>query len=434
MHLSRMSQARARRGRFALAAAICLVTWRCAAVSASPRTWQPITLKGGQFPALCGVAANRLEVIAIHGGAPGPIPFQVDEVLADGRYALPSGPRPTPERSPDVLDSRDEIVMMVSDFGDRATEPAALASGAFEIELHDPLGGPDRYAYLAAADHPRINPAKYVEYEPARDVIETEHYRLGLRNGIPIDYAVQSRMHSAAPNVLDRFKIRVSARVLKLFNFRVNEDAVENGLLAWRAGPIRIIRRLSHSVHVILGIRAPQVTNSDFFYRDSVENPFRIRFPWVPRLLFGDIRVRMDLDFTDLDGYALAWSGTSGAPLPIAQAAASLKGEPPHAEWIALNGAGRVVIQMIAPASDLALLDRRLYFHDDPATPDPPERVRGEHPGIGYAITGWENLSAGEHRLTSMLLTAEDRYDAGVLMREYQRPPAITVRPASVHR
>jgi hypothetical protein len=104
------------------------------------------------------------------------------------------------------------------------------------------------------------------------------------------------------------------------------------------------------------------------------------------------------------------------------------KSSPPPIEWIALRGGGRVLIQTIAPASDLQLLDRRLYFNDDPSTPDAPERVRGEHPGIGYAMTGWENLAAGSHTLVSMLIGAPADYDADILLKEYQTPPKVAVR------
>jgi hypothetical protein len=97
-------------------------------------------------------------------------------------------------------------------------------------------------------------------------------------------------------------------------------------------------------------------------------------------------------------------------------------------EWIALRGGGRMLIQTIAPTSYLQLLDRRLYYNDDPNTPDPPERVRGEHPGIGYSITGWENLASGSHTLTSMLIGAPENYDADVLLKEYQAPPRVTIR------
>jgi hypothetical protein len=160
-----------------------------------------------------------------------------------------------------------------------------------------------------------------------------------------------------------------------------------------------------------------------------VENPFKLRFPWVPRLLFGDIVVRMDLDFTNLEGFSLLWSGMREAPMKIGdpKLTAKLRADPPAVEWIAVRGSGRVLVQMIAPTSDLEVLDRRLYFNHNPQTPDPPERVRGENPGIGYRITGWENLSSGTHQILSMLIGADDDYAPSLLLKEYLAPPRVKV-------
>ena len=207
--------------------------------------------------------------------------------------------------------------MMIADLGERAKPDAVLPSGAFEIEMRDPLGGPARYAYIATDAHPILSPLHYVDYDAAKNSIDTDHYRFGYTRGVPSDYAPQSRKHENGPNLLDRFKIRVRATVLKFFHFNVNEDKVDNRLLAWKVGPVRVVRLLTHSVRVVFGIRSPEVTNYDFFYRDCVENPFKVRFPWVPRILFGDIQVRMDLDFTGLDGYAISWSRMNDGPLRI---------------------------------------------------------------------------------------------------------------------
>jgi len=183
-------------------------------------------------------------------------------------------------------------------------------------------------------------------------------------------------------------------------------------------------------VRVVLGIRSPEVTNYDFFYRDCVENPFKVRFPWVPRVLFGDIKVRMDLDFTGLDGYSISWSHMNDGALRIGDPRlnATTQTDRPRIEWIALRGGGRMIIQTIAPTSDLTLLDRRLYYSDHPDRSDAPERVPGEHPGIGYSMTGWENLASGSHTLTSLLIDAPENYDADVLLKEYQQPPRVTIR------
>jgi hypothetical protein len=397
---------------------------------ASPRTWQPLIVKGSQLPQLCKRPPGQFEVFAMRDGRLASIPFQIDQMNSDGSYVLPQGPEPVASSHPDGFDPRDEIVMMIADLGERAKPNSPLPSGAFEIEMNDPLGGPPRYAYIASDPHPIRSPLHYVEYDPAKNTVETDRYRFGYEHGVPSDYAPQSHQHENGPNLLDRFKIRVRATVLKLFHFNVNEDNVDNRLVAWTAGPIRVVRLLTHSVRVVFGIRSPEVTNYDFFYRDCVENPFKVRFPWVPRVLFGDIMVRMDLDFTGLDGYAISWSRMNTGAFRISDPKLMkiAKSDPPRVEWIALRGGGRMLIQTIAPTSDLQLLDRRLYYHDDSNTPDPPERVRGEHPGIGYTMTGWENLASGSHTLTSMLIGAPENYDADVLLKEYQAPPRVTIR------
>ena len=427
MQIRRASQARI----FAIALVI-LTLFHTALASASPRTWQPLVIKGAQIAQLCKQPINQIEVLAVRSGQLEPIPFQIDQVNPGGAYVLPNGSEPIASTHPGVLAPDDELVMMVPDLGERAPIDAALPADTMEIEMTDPLGGAPRYAYVGAQAHPKLSPRHYIVYDPKTENIETDHYRLGLTHEFPTDYSPQSHMGTHGPNMIDRFKIRVSAKVLRLFTFSVDEDDVQNRLLAWHAGPVRLIRHLSHSVNVIFGIRSPDVTNYDFFYRDSVENPFKIRFPWVPRLLFGDVVVRMDLDFTNLGGYSLLWSGMNRAPMRIGDPglAQSVRAHSPRVDWAAIRGNGRVLVQTIAPTSDLELLDRRLYYNDDAQTPDPPERVRGENPGIGYRITGWENLSSGEHQLLSMLIGANADYDPALLLKEYVTRPQISARPA----
>ena len=426
-----MHTRRARKTVSFLIAVFCVAELFARPAFASPRTWQPLIIKGAQVSPLCKRPLNQLEVFAIRRASLEPIPFQIDQINPDGSYALPDGPEPHASTHAGVLDARDEIVMMMADLGERASPNASMPADALEIEMVDPLGGRNRYAYLATDAQPRLSTIRYVDYDATKNSIETDHYRFGFTRDLPTDYAPQSRKYEHGPDLIDRFKIRVTTTVLQFFHFHVNEDDVDNRLIAWKLGPVRVVRRLTHSVRVVLGIRSPEVVSHDYFYRDCVENPFKIRFPWVPRVLFGDIKVRMDLDFTRLDGYAISWSGMNGPQITIGDPKLQqmFKADPPRVEWIALRGEGHVIIQSIAPTSDLQLLDRRLYFNDDPIAPDPPESVRGEHPGIGYSMTGWENLSSGTHELISMLIGAREDYDADILLKEYRTPPQVIVRP-----
>jgi hypothetical protein len=413
--------------------AVWLVSALCAfPVSASPREWQPLILKGSQLPALSGVDIGHLEVLTVHSGKAEPIPFQVDEISHEGSYALPEGPAGMPGKPRPTFSSDDEIALMLSDLGEKRTATAQLPSQALEIEVADPLGGSLRYAYVDVAGAPRLSDRRYVTFDPRTDTIETDHYRVGLTNGLPTDFMTQNGVGEHRPNLIDRMKVRLTTLVMGLIRFSFSEDDIHSELLAWKVGPIRVIRRLRHSVNLLLGLHSPVFERNDFFYRDHLENPFRMHFSWAPRIFFHDIRVRIDLDFNDLSGYELLWSQMPMPPLKIGnqemeQRLAAMGSVP--ISWIAIRGADRITVQTLAPTPDLPLLSRQLYFNDAPNRPDPPEHIPGEHPGIGYVISGWEKLESGLHNFDSLLITTRADYSPEVLMEELHSPPVVTVRP-----
>ena len=246
------------------------------------------------------------------------------------------------------------------------------------------------------------------------------------------DFTTQNGVGTHRPNQIDRMKVRLTTLVIDLIRFSFSEDDIHSVLLAWKVGPIRVIRRLSHSVNLLLGLHSPVFERNDFFYRDHLENPFKMHLSWAPRIFFRDIRVRIDLDFNELSGYELLWSQMPMPPLKIGdremeQRLAAMGSVP--ISWIAIRGAGRTTVQTLAPTPDLTLLNRQLYFNDAPNRPDPPEHIAGEHPGIGYVITGWEKLESGVHRFDSLLITTRPDYSPEVLMEELHSPPVVTVRP-----
>jgi hypothetical protein len=417
----------------ATAAAVFLVALgHVAPACAAARSWQPLVLKGGQLPALLGGPIAEFEVLAVHGGKLVPIPFQIDQMAARGKYALPDGPEPTEPADPGIFARDDQLAMMISDLGGKCSDDCKPPPGSMQIDAADPLGGPDRFAYVAAVANPETSPVTYVRYDPSIDRIEADSYRMTLTRQLPTDLSFQDQMDAGGPNLLDRIKVRASARVLGIFHYRVNEDDVRNRLLAWKAGPIRIIRRLSHSVDIILGIRSPEVVSENFFYRDYIDNPFHVHFPWVPRVLFGDIHVRIDLDFTDTQGYELVWSRMNQPPVRIGDSAAEQAlaaiNPPPRIRWIALRSPQHTLVQTLRPSPLLRLVDRRLYFRDDPGASDPPERVPGENPGVGYLMSGWEQLSTGDQVIDSLLISVPGTYDPAVLLNELRTPLRVQVR------
>ena len=400
----------------ALALALAMACAACAASSAlagpDSSVWRTIVLKGAAMPQLLGGTESHLEVLALHDGHLAPIPFQVDEVLPDGRYALPYGPEPLADDSPGILDGDDEIAMMLSDLGDRAS-PAAreLPPDALEIETLDAASGARRYAYIAAVPSPHLSPVSYVSYDPAHSSITAGSYRMTFRGDFPIGLALRDSRGNLSPSLIDGSQVQVTALVLMLFKLRLNANGVANSVLAWRGGPIRLIRRVSHSVKLVFGIKSPRVLSEESFYREYAEDSFVARVVWVPRLFFSDVRVRTSLDFIGLNGFTLSWSGIERQPFEpgavSAVAAAEIRRDPPEVKWLALKGGGKIVMQTFTPSPDLATLRRQLYYCDGTAASETSRRLSPDYAGsdcggaalqIGYLMTGWENLAAGTHR------------------------------------
>jgi hypothetical protein len=429
----------------AAAIVLALAAW-CAVRNASPAladpvapAWRVIVLKGAAVPQLLGSPESHLEALALRGGHLAPIPFQVDEVLPDGRYALTDGPEPLSDDSPGILDRDDEIAMMLSDMGDRASPPPVeLPASALEIEAEDTATHTPRYAYLAAAPSPYLNPISYVSYDPAHSSVEGVRYRMVFRGDFPVGLALRDGRGKFSPSLIEGTQVQVAARVLKLFKLRLNASGVANGVMAWHGGPVRLIRRVSHSVRLLFGIESPRVFSDEIFYRDYAEDSFAAWVPWVPRLFFDDVQVRTWLDFVGLEDFMLGWRTTKWHPLaPESKRAAlalELRDDEPEVSWLALRGGGGIVMQTFMPSPDFATLRRRLYYCDGAADEDKSRQAGSSSAGdglqIGYLITGWENLAAGPHRVDSILMVLPDGAEPQAVASELAAAPAVKVRPA----
>ncbi len=390
---------------------------------ASPRLWQPLLLRGAQLPQLLNVPVRRLEVLAVHGGKLAPIPFQVDSMLVGGILSLPQGPVPTVDQLPQALGPSDELSMMMFDLGARAAAAAATPPDALEIAVADPLGGGIRYAYIAAVSDPRRSAVSYVNYEPPAAIIETDHYRLGFRNEFPDELHLPGRNGALSGNLISGFELRGKITVLNLLQFHLTERDVDSRMLAYRAGPIRVIRRVGHRLKVFMGIHSPEVSTVEFFYRDFAQAPFTMRLPL--RKLFRDIQGRIAMDFVDLRGYYLLASGLH-QPLPIDANTAAAVGETTAADWLAVRGGGRVMLQTFAASAELSAIKRVLYYRADAAGAGGALAA-----AVGIDTDGWQRLPAGPHRFNPLLISVPEGYGADRAMAEATVAPVVTVRAVS---
>ncbi len=384
------------------------------------RTEDPVTMEGRLFPELMGKKIDNIRLFAFFAGGFEPIPFQIDEKLPDGSYALPQlAPGmcegkdvSTNDEDQGLFDENDDLVFMAKDIGDRAARPLWREGHdkGMEIIVTDPINGGKGYAYLLHFDTPPPpSEVDYVktQYEKDRITIEGLNYTLGG----PIydfyyDYlSIVGGDGTKGPDLLDRLeKIRAKVKVrLVRIGFDFGFDVVTKTIpIACKDGPVRVISRSKGFMDFkILKIRGSGFAES-YFYFNHFSRPVILELP-----------VRLDrlLSSFDLYGACDFTEETYGSKVydPVNPQGTLLDGKMSAAEkalvtdvdhnWVLGTSAamGTIFQRLYLPPEWLQHVNRGSYILDDETIDDEPE----DNPGqvqVGYYFGNFVKcLSKGCH-------------------------------------
>lgn len=389
--------------------------------------WRVARLSGDALACLAGAREEAVELIACRERC-APIPWQLDERDADGELALSNGPEPNPDEPSGVVDANDEILWMADDAGRRIApgEVPAAASCALEIELRG--GGASAWVYAFTVPGPaRRSPLRYVEYDAGRDEIANARVAIGFGAPTPRYLSLRGAGGLPGPNLLDRLKVRASARFFGLIPLGRDEDDIQWVFGAWHAGPIRIVRREWQWVRLGWGLRTPIFRTESVVYRDSVELPVRLRLNFPPAYFFRGIEVQAALDFRDLRGWTVRTSAGASGVVGALDPAAVARLTAPDAEWLALEGPSVTVVLRLQLSDSFASLRRQLLYRDDDDGYEP-EAVPGEHPAIGFRLTEWGDVGRGHHWFAAIATVLPAAYDLDQFRRRDAEPLQIEVR------
>jgi len=400
---------------------------------AAARFGEVVRISGGDLEAFHGCRIDRLALLVCAQASCRPIPFQIDARDAAGNWVLDQVPARIADDNAAVLDGNSLLLFMAEDAGARAHRTDLPSASAAEIQVQDPDSESTRWAYLvefpAAAPRSQVS---YVHYNASLDRARGERIGLGFSDGIP-DYLALAPEGAAAPdgpNLLDRLKIRATATFLwGWIRFSRDESGLRTESVAWRQGPIRVVRIQRQWIHIGWGIRSPTFVSSTYFYRDFAEMQVRLRLNFPPTYFFSDIIVRAILDFRDLAGWSLLTPSMSRA-FPIdgspaqAHAAINTSTDP----WFALAGPRITLAQSMSASPSLATVRRRLLYRQS-RKGFPPEAVPGEQPGIGFVWDRWEHVAAGTHALESRSFALPADVDVRAFMAARNRALQVTVQP-----
>ena len=369
------------------------------------RAYDPVEVPVARLQRLGRTAIARVGMVSFRRGEAAPIPFQVDE-RRGRKLALLDGPEPTTDDKPDVLDADDLVVFMACDAGEQATPEAvagvAAAAGGTtwrEVRVDDPLDGTTAYAYVIVADRPPHTERRYVEYEDAHDTVRTPLYRVACVGALPVSLNLALGTPMGA-NVLDGLRLRAEATALAgLVNVRLDERDGRHRLVAWKAGPVRVVRRSQHEVDLGFGIHISAGVAHTFFYARHVYGPGSLKLPFSPGLVFRDITAFGGVDFRTLRGWHYhAESAPAAGALIDGHMDDGERGLASAGRWFSVerDGGGLLVATTMSDALARVVPLVPTYV-DDEARLAPPEYAPGSVPLAGFRGRHLERLEAGRY-------------------------------------
>lgn len=379
-----------------------------------------VGIAGERLASLAGRSEREVEAWVWRGGRRVAVPFQIDACGPDGRVLVGTASAPPPIAR---LGPRTIVLLRAADAGDPA--PAGARGGSYAIDV---AGSRRIYLGVAGGSLARSDEDE-VDYDPGRDRVYASRYTLGFERPQVGYFSVADGKGRDRGNLIDRLKARVTARVLwGLLEFRRNESQVAERVIGHRDGALRVTRTSELRVEVGWGLPSPHFVAEDHFYADHAEAPVTIELPFSLAYVFGDLDVRIFLDFRDLGGFELYAEGLGARTIRVGE---DREPSPPpgRSTWFLLRRGDTAFLHRIHLGAGLASVQPALYYVDDPTRPDPPESVPGEHPAVGYRMTGWSAVARGRHEMWMETYLLDAGADPRRAVAALEIPAPVTVTP-----
>ncbi len=273
-----------------------------------------VEIPGGSLKELQGKEISKIRVYAANSqGQVLPVPFQIDEKVA-GKG--PNGWLLNSQPGDGHLDPQDVLLVVAEDAGPRV-EPPQLPQGnpRFEVGME---GNPQQVFYVDYEESPSpVSTKSYVQYDPVLDIVTTPLYQAGFSRNFPL---IQNRLilknGVGSINILDRFKIRIKLAIKNFFDFTFNEEEITSQRVGYKAGPIRVVRRMvAYKKLGPIGL-IPKSYVDFLFYPDWMLVPSKIQNPVdAPKFLEEKTSGLSGYDFNHNLGGAWFYSNLNSTPL-----------------------------------------------------------------------------------------------------------------------
>ncbi|MBF0491491.1 MAG: hypothetical protein HQM15_01765 [Deltaproteobacteria bacterium] len=412
-------------------------------VSYSQNTYQNlkiIHLKGAEIPEFLNQDVRQMKVLRFEKQGWKVIPFQIDEKM-DGPASSPASKnrkwalgevfsRRTESSVGNLkLEADEEILWMAQDMGEKASSKACDKMAEVQLE--------GRYSYICFSEKmPNFAEDKknYVSYLPNEDKVDA----LGYESRFDVKYPLvqnelipKNSIASANQNIIDRFKVRFLLALKKFFDVTVTEENVTVKKIGYKAGPIRIIRRLI--IYKSLGpIRvSPKIESDFFFYPYNILIPSEMSNPLDgPKSLAENSIGFSGLDFSHSFQGTQFYTNTQTKAVTfdgqMSEEEKNLNGQE-VSWWVASGKQGTILVKTDwDPALTKAGVKAEMIYRDDWSKADPPENEQGETL-IGFQMN-LSKMPAGRYHITSNQIFPPSSFKKGeenILLKAFQNPQLV---------
>jgi hypothetical protein len=246
------------------------------------------------------------------------------------------------------------------------------------------------------------------------------------------------------PNALDGLRLRAEATLhAGLAHWEITERDGQHELIAWTAGPVRVVRRSRHKVDIGLGIRLTAGLAHTYFYGEHVYGPGAMKLPFSPSVFFRDITAMGGVDLTGLSGWRFVAPGAESPGFQIDggmdERERRFDGQ---GSWFVLVDRDQAILVAITMSENLRqAIPLSLVYVDDATRRAPPEVTPGSVPLVGISGRHGEKLEAGRYGFQLRVIGLAgyqpgderrelDRVDAP-LTASVSRPAALAGEPAA---
>jgi hypothetical protein len=374
----------------------------------------PVLVEGKWMQPILGARLDRLRLYRFREGRYEAIRFQVDERTLEGEWIFPHGKKNNGAESNGTLDRQDVLLFMAADAGERS-DPASGPEGAAsitKIELEDPVDSSRVCVHLAVhdSDPPALSPLPdYVRYKYATEEVftATSYSKFiiteeGLHTGFSDVGAILPAAGGDGENRVDRMKTRIQIRFFfNLVPMSLHEEMLGQDVVAYRAGPIRVIRRLEQFFKLPFGLRGFTSFTDIHHYESITIVPAQVNVPKGVDRVISSTHIWYGADLAPNAIGSFFRNSENPEPLIIDGRMSEMERQfsPRQDSWRVLYGrGGAMLMRHVFPPEYLDMMEIHQRYVDDVTVVEPPERYEGS---IGVVQTEMVSRSpkAGQYSI-----------------------------------